>query len=144
VTTAEAILLVGLGLVGVALMCAGYAFNRASVAIAAGIFFLVAALHAYGLSAGPWDAMYAAFWGGILLFIISIMEGITLRPNKGQLTAEELAQDTTETSIEEDTDLDRYNDKLERREERDNRRRSSGRRGSRRTFDNDFARTGRF
>jgi len=126
VTTAEAILLVGLGLVGVALMCAGYAFNRASVAIAAGIFFLVAALHAYGLSAGPWDAMYAAFWGGILLFIISIMEGITLRPNKGQLTAEELAQDTTETSIEEDTDLD------------------SGRRGSRRTFDNDFARTGRF
>ena len=143
-TTAQAITLVGLGLVGVALMCVGYAYNRASVAIAAGIMFLVAAIQAYTLSAGPWDVMYAAFWGGILLFIIAVMEGITLRPRKDQLTAEELAQDTTETSVEEDTDLDRYHRRLELREERDNQRRYSGRRNRRVSSGNDFARTGKF
>lgn len=142
-TTAQAITLVGLGLVGVGLMCVGYAFNRASVAIAAGIMFMVAAIQAYTLSAGPWDAMYVAFWGGILLFIIAIMEGITLRPRPEQMTPEERAQDDTETDMNE-TDLDRYNTTRERREAHDDRRRGSGRRRSKRTSDNDFARTGEF
>lgn len=140
-TTAQAITLVGLGMVGVGLMCVGYAFNRASVAIAAGIMFLVAAIHAYTLSAGPWDAMYAAFWGGILLFIVAIMEGITLRPRPDQLTPEERAQDDTESAMNE-TDLDRYNDKREQREERDDRRRGRGRRRTRRESVSDFGRTG--
>ncbi len=142
-TTAQAIMLVGIGMIGVALMVAGYAFRRPAVAIAAGIMFTVSAIQAYILSAGPWDAMYATFWGSILLFVIAILEGITLRPKPEDLTEEERAQDDTETDYVPETDYDRWREKTNRRRERrDSRRTPSSHNGNGKG--DEFSRTGRF
>lgn len=142
-TTAQAIMLVGLGMVGVSLMAVAYTFNRAALAIAAAIIFLVAAAQAYTLSVAMWDLFYGAFWAGVLLAIIAILEGITLRPRDDQLTEEERAQDDTETDYVPETDYDRWREKTNRRRERrDSRRTPSHHNGNGKN--DEFARTGRF
>ena len=142
-TTAQAITLVGLGMTGVALMAVAYTFNRAAIAIAAAIVFMVAAGQAYTLSVGIWDVMYGAFWAGILLAIIAILEGITLRPRADQLTEEERAQDDTETDYVPETDYDRWREKTNRRRERRDSRRTPSHHSGNGKGD-EFARTGKF
>lgn len=140
-TTAQAIMLVGLGMVGVSLMAVAYTFNRAAISIAAAIIFLVAAAQAYTLSVAMWDLFYAAFWAGVLLAIIAILEGITLRPRPEQLTEEERAQDDTETDPE-DTDYDRWRKRVNQRRARRVSRRAPSRYSSN-GRDDEFARTGK-
>lgn len=138
----QSLFLALMAFVGVGLMALAYHHNRPSMAIAASMVFIVDAVLAYSLhTVGTWDAYYGAFWTAVLLSIVCILEGITLRPRPDQLTEEERAQDDTETDPE-DTDYDRWRKRVnQRRVRRDSRRASPHYSSNGR--DDEFARTGK-
>ena len=69
-----------LAVVGISLMLAGYYTRRPAVAIGASAAWLLFGLWTLSLSTATWDIYYLEFMLGILLFIVCILEGWTLRP----------------------------------------------------------------
>ncbi len=90
----NAILVVGLLVVAVAVFLAGFHFRRPLVWMASAAMWVVSAVVAYTLSAVEWDALFFLFWTGISLSLISLLLTFQSR----QMDDEE----TTETGIDKD------------------------------------------
>lgn len=75
----DAIFLVGLIFMAVALMIAGYIFKRPALVLGASGAWLITALVSYNISAAAWDVYYGMFWFCIALVLVSGFEAFMVR-----------------------------------------------------------------
>lgn len=77
-TEPDAIFMFGLMFLGISLMGLSYMFKKPPFAFAAVAPWVLLAVFAYGLSAGPWDVYYALFWFSIGFMLVSVLEAMTI------------------------------------------------------------------
>lgn len=73
-------LLITLALIALTLMICAYTFKRPAVSVAGGVLWLLFGLWSLSISTVTWDIYYDLFIVGIGLFIMGLVEAMSLRP----------------------------------------------------------------
>ena len=75
-------LLITLVFIAISLLIVGYTFKRPAMAFGAGVMWFIASIQAWVSSTAAWDVYYGVFVFGIIMLLVSIIEGWALRPDK--------------------------------------------------------------
>lgn len=73
-------LLITLAFIALTLMICAYTFKRPAVSVAGGVLWLLFGLWSLSISTVTWDIYYDLFIVGIGLFIMGLVEAMSLRP----------------------------------------------------------------
>jgi len=125
-STAQAIMLLGLIALPIGLMAAGYIFKRIGLLFSAVGAWILFAVYCYGISSALWDVYYGLFWLGIAMAIVSAVESMSIRGG-GEETEEVSAIDRQIKRMKEhDEKMGKYRDMLEGPSSRSRRKRREG------------------
>lgn len=110
-TTADAIFILGLLFVGVALMGVGFMFNRQAFVFGATGFWMLLVGYAFTLSVATWDIFYTLGWFSVGLVFVSALEAMFVGVKD---EPPEETKDSVDRFIEKQDNYQRKKEKMER------------------------------